>query len=210
MNAPRLFLIGSCLLMLNAAAVVFTAGWWRSAGADEPARAADVNAETSTSVAGPLAADPSEDVASEFSAKASTSAATSSATSNPAVKANNPLDHIPIPESLPEIPSLADPETLQSDPGFQEFSRLFSKVEESWEADYPSSARPLASVPSVAYFEALDGRLETVEQLCSAARQIAREAARHARGGRSKQSEAFVQMATQLRDMAAQLLVGEL
>ena len=127
-----------------------------------------------------------------------------------AVDGSSPLDRIPIPESLPEIPSLADPEAVKNDPGFQEFSRLFSKVEESWEANYPTSAKPHSEAQSTAYFEALDGRLETAEQLCSAARHIASEAARYARSGRVKESDAHIQMATQLRDMAAQLLVSEL
>ncbi|MEZ6075686.1 MAG: hypothetical protein R3C56_08410 [Pirellulaceae bacterium] len=191
MNIPRLFLIGCCLLLINIVAVL-SSGWWQPVGADEPLGASDGSQHSS----GP----PTPNVSVE---PAATTAGTP-------VESANPLDRIPVPESLPEIPSLSDPEALKNDPGFQEFSRLFSKVEESWDVDYPTSAKPQSIAQSAAYFEALDGRLETVEQLCSAARHIASEAARFSRSGRVKESEAHVQMATQLRDMAAHLLVSEL
>ncbi len=198
MNAPRLFLIGGGLLLINAAAVL-TTGIWQHVGADEPQVEVDGSKHPSQSLASSapttnLATHPVADQKPEPTS----------------VPSASPLDRIPVPEALPEIPSLADPEAVKNDPGFQEFSRMFSKVEESWEADYPTSASPQPLTQSGAYFEALDGRLETVEQLCSAARHIAGEAGRFARSGRVKESQSLVQMATQLRDMAAQLLVSEL
>lgn len=210
MKAPRLFLIGGSLLLLNVLAVL-TSGWWQHVGADEPQVADYGSQHSSGPLAPPASVEPAPEASTDTSARAPTLAVTPAVTTaGTHVESANPLDRIPIPESLPQIPSLDDPEALKNDPGFQEFSRLFSKVEESWEADYPTSAKSKPIAQSTAYFEALDGRLETVEQLCSAARHIASEAARHARSGRVKESESLVQMATQLRDMAAQLLVSEL
>ena len=282
MNAPRLFMIGGSLLLLNAAAVL-TTGLWRHVVADEPqasgqpAVAASHDADPSTDSSAAASKNNSEGGAAEGvnsaevvnsaeavdsapnyrrGASGHTSEAVDSAPnyrrgasghtnetvetapnyrrgasghtreevnaaeavdaaaeglgSSPASGSNNPLDQIPIPESLPPIPSLGDHESLKDDPGFQEFSRLFSKVEESWEMDYPTSVKPRAKLQSAAYFEALDNRLHSAEQLCSVARCIAAEAARQNASGHAKQSEELLQMATQLRDMAAKLLVVEL
>ena len=205
MNAARLFLIGGSLLLLNAAAVL-TTGVWRYVAADEPQAAAQPTTTTPRSTAELQVDSSSAPVANGEASLAGSPAETASE----AAASTNPLDRIPIPESLPSIPSLADHESLKDDPSFQEFSRLFSKVEESWETDYPSSVRPPAKVQSAAYFEALDKRLYSAEQLCTVARSIAAEAARQALNGRTKQSEDLLQMATQLRDMAAKLLVVEL
>lgn len=199
MNASRLFVIGGSLLLLNAAAVL-TTGLWRYVAADEPQAA--VQSSTAQSTVAPLddsAGAPVDDSAGTAVERPSDPAASI-----------NPLDRIPVPDSLPSIPSLADHESLKNDPGFQEFSRLFSKVEESWETDYPASIRPKSKVQSAAYFEALDKRLHSAEQLCAVARCIAAEAALQALNGHPKQSEELLQMATQLRDVAAKLLVVEL
>lgn len=209
MNVPRLFVIGGSLLLLNAA-VVLTTGMWRYVAADELQPAVHTSTATAQS-----ATEPIQDSAGAPPASAASSStdaavqATGQAPVSPAAS-SNPLDRIPIPDSLPSIPSLGDHESLKDDPSFQEFSRLFSKVEESWEKDYPASVRPSAKVQSAAYFETLDQRLHSTEQLCTVARSIAAEAARQARSGRTKQSEELLQMATQLRDMAAKLLVVEL
>lgn len=205
MNAPRLFVIGGSLLLLNAAAVL-TTGMWRYVAANEPQSAV----QSATATVQP-SAEPVEDSTGapvESAASKSVGAAVESPVA--AATSSNPLDRIPIPDSLPAIPSLGDHESLKDDPSFQEFSRLFSKVEESWEKDYPASVRPSAKVQSAAYFEALDQRLHATEQLCIVARSIAAEAARLALSGHTKQSEELLQMATQLRDMAAKLLVVEL
>jgi len=214
MKIPRMFLIGGCLLLINVVAVL-SSGWWQPVGADEPQGGSDGSQHSSGSLAPPASDEPISETSFDTPARAPEPAVTAvvapaPTTAGAPAESANPLDRIPVPESLPEIPSLGDPEALKNDPGFQEFSRLFSKVEESWDVDYPTSAKPQSIAQSAAYFEALDGRLETVEQLCSAARHIASEAARFSRNGRVKESEALVQMATQLRDMAAQLLVSEL
>ncbi len=214
MNVPRLFLIAASLLLINIAAVL-TSGLWKHVGADEPQAAENSSQHSSGPLAPSAPVEPAADASVDTTARDVAPIVTppvtpAVTTAGSSVDSGSPLDRIPIPESLPEVPSLADPETLRNDPGFQEFSRLFSKVEESWEADYPTSVKPKSIAQSAAYFEALDGRLKTVAQLCSAARHIASEAARFSRSGRVKESEALVQMATQLRDLAAQLLVSEL
>ncbi len=126
------------------------------------------------------------------------------------VSPTNPVDSIPVPDGLPEIPSLATPAELQDDPGFQEFSRLFSKVEESWEGAIPTAASARVQAQSAEYCTALDLRLRTVQRLCGAARNIAADASRMASQGRQAESEPLLKMAIQLRDMAAKLLVSEL
>lgn len=194
MNSPKWFLFALGLLTINAGAVVLT-GYWRHAGADEPSRSETLE---NSSTLGDATVQP---VATE-------------AEKNPDqqknAKPDSPLDAIPIPDSLPEIPSLADPESLKDDPSFQEFRRLFAKEEESWGAE-PPLLESLSTAPqNQAYFEALHQRLETVEQLCSATRNIAQEAALHARNNRQDKSQELVRLTTQLRDIAAKLLVSEL
>ncbi len=179
--------------MVNAGAVVLT-GYWRHAGADEPNRSETLEDSSSLSDASqPVVAESPQHSDLPKSAKEA-----------------NPLDAIPIPDSLPEIPSLADPESLKNDPSFQEFRRLFAKEEESWSAEPPLLESVSADPQNQAYFEALQQRLETVEQLCSAARNIAQEAALHARHSRQEKSQELVRLTTQLRDIAAKLLVSEL
>lgn len=207
MNAPRLFMIGGSLLLLNAAAVL-TTGLWRHVLADEPQAAAQsaTDAAESTDLQNPA----SEPASGPPRGTLRKPIGEPVDAANQAPVGDHPLDHIPVPDSLPTIPSLADPDSLKDDPGFQEFSRLFSKVEESWEIDYPASVKPRTEVQSAAYFESLDKRLQSAEQLCVVARSIAAEAAEQALSGHTKQSEELLQMATQLRDMAAKLLVAEL
>ncbi len=209
MTAPRLFLIGGSLLLLNAAAVL-TTGVWRHVVAAEPPTT--VKSTTATDLSTVEPADGSAGAATGDSVRDASGDSAERKVDGPseAPASSNPLDRIPIPDSLPSVPSLADHESLKDDPGFQEFSRLFSKVEESWELDYPASVKPQSKVQSAAYYESLDKRLHSAEQLCAVARCIAAEAGRQALSGRSKQSEELLQMATQLRDMAAKLLVAEL
>ncbi len=179
--APRWFLIAASLLLVNLVAVLGS-GVWRHVGADEPQPA---------TVAGTAAQPP---------------ASVSTSTAPP----TNPVNNIPVPDGLPVIPSLASPAELQDDPGFQEFSRLFSKVEESWEGTIPAAASSRVKAESAEYFIALDQRLLTAQQLCESARAIAADAARMASQGRQSESESLLKMAIQLRDMAAKLLVSEL
>lgn len=208
MNSPRWFSIAVGLLLLNAVAVV-TTGWWRHAAADEqPRDPARDTAHISPAL---------NDSASEHAAGSGSQGSGATVSPEPTtaklkkVDPKSPLDAIPIPESLPEIPSLADLESLQNDPGFQEFRRLFAKEEASWDTAPPPLGRRGASTTSrTAYYAALEQRLETVEKLCSAARSIAREAAIQSQRGSTDQSQELIHMTTQLRDIAAKLLVSEL
>lgn len=193
MNSPKWFLIAAGLLIANAAAVV-TTGYWRHASADEPRRGESQQIH-----------EPSRGELQQASTEADKTLDDSKATSSA-----SPLDAIPIPDSLPVIPSLADPESLKNDPGFQEFRRLFAKEEESWGEEPPLLRSPPTGTHNQAYFEALHQRLETVEQLCSAARNITQEAALHTRGSRQEKSQELIRMTTQLREIAAKLLVSEL
>ncbi len=174
-------------------------GYWRHAGADEPTRD---KTQTNTPVSHATVDSSDTSMAAVEAAKR----ADQVESAQPA----NPLDSIPIPDAMPEIPSLADPESLKDDPGFQEFRRLFAKEEESWDSEPPRLRKEQSGPQSAAYFEALDKRLETAGKICSAARNIASEAARQARAGSREQSEELIRMATQLRDIAAKLLVSEM
>lgn len=188
MSSPRWFPFAAALLVLNAGAII-TTGVWRHAGAKEPP-------PHST----PAAADPDPGVSV---------AGATAGKDLPSAKVN-PLDAIPVPDAMPEIPSLPDAEALQNDPGFQEFRRLFAAEEESWSSEPPPLGKRPAQVRSAAYFASLDQRLETVEKICSATRSIAQEAASQAQSGSTEKSDELVRMATQLRDIAAKLLVSEL
>ncbi len=181
-SSPRWFWIASGVLVFNVVVVVSTV-FWRHLAADEPAVARDVAGNDAS---------------------------------------NSPIKpELPIPDTLPEVPSLSDPDSLKDDPGFQEFRRMFDQEVESWDSELPGSqmdsvpgaqldsARPRTSQRE-AYFNALDRRLETVEQLCAVARRVAAEAAQQAKSGSSGHSHELLQMATQLREMAAKLLVTEL
>jgi len=195
MNTPRWFLIAAGLLLFNMLAVL-TTSYLRHAQAIEPP------ADSSTVATAPLVADSQTPAADN---KAPQAPLPASATTAP-----NPLDNIPIPDQMPEIPSLANPDILKHDPGFQEFRRLFALEEESWDSAPPLLAVEPSASGSSQYFQSLDQRLETVEQLCSAARSLAHQAAQQADNGRRAQSQELIRMTTQLRDMAAKLLVMEL
>ena len=202
MNSPRWFPLAAALLVLNAGAII-TTGVWRHAGAEEPpplTKPAAVPSDYGQAEPPAIAAnrDGVPVAGGELPGRGN------------AVGTGNPLDSIPIPESMPEIPSLPDAEALQNDPGFQEFRRLFAAEEESWSNDPPPLAKRALHARSSAYFATLDQRLETVEKICSAARSIASEAASQAQNGSHEKSDELVRLATQLRDIAAKLLVNEL
>lgn len=201
MNSPRWFLIATSLLLLNMLAVV-TTSYLRHAQATEPP------ADSGAVATAPRVADSQTPAVGNNALQAPPPASTTPPASS--ATAPNPLDNIPIPDQMPEIPSLANPDILKHDPGFQEFRRLFALEEESWDSAPPLlSADPSASGSSQ-YFQSLDQRLQTVEQLCSAARSLAQQAAQQSSNGKTAQSQELIRMTTQLRDMAAKLLVMEL
>ncbi|MCA9133894.1 MAG: hypothetical protein KDA45_12095 [Planctomycetales bacterium] len=237
MTSPRWFFIALSLLVLNAGLVVSSVVW-RHAGAGEPpaqaetptgAPSGEVTAsETTSGGATPGVTIPAEteaiaggqrpvppDAGESTAADAGESTPPAATAWDAAARSRQPrlLDSLPIPGELPSVPSLSDSEAVQRDPVFQEFRKLFAE-------ETPPPA--LSSAPSVksagaaggeqsqAYFAALDQRLEAVEQLCAAARNISAEASRWSRAGDVERSRELLQMATQLRDMSAKLLVQEL
>jgi hypothetical protein len=200
MHTPRWFLMASGILLLNLLAVI-TTSYLRHAQATEPPTATPGAAATPSQATAPGKADSQTRTAGNDATQVQPLASTT---------APNPLDNIPIPDQMPEIPSLADPDILKHDPGFQEFRRLFALEEESWDSAPPLLGAEHSAAASAQYFESLDQRLETVEKLCSAARSIAHQAAQQARNGGTEQSQELIRMTTQLRDMAAKLLVSEL
>lgn len=127
--------------------------------------------------------------------------------------------------ALPTIPSLEEvPADIKSDPVYQEIKKMFSDSGGSFETPplaetYDNSAadragssdsysleQTQASVPSEAYFSQLDRRLKSATQLCETARGVAAEAATAARTGDTVNAKELLQMATQLREMAANLI----
>lgn len=213
MNSPKWFLVATGLLILNAGAVV-TTGYWRHAGTDDPNRGESQQIDEPISGESQEISNITGDSIIQPAGKQAAQQAGTEADKNmddpKAAPSASPLDAIPIPDALPVIPSLADPESLKNDPGFQEFRRLFAKEEESWSEEPPLLRSHSSDTHNQAYFETLHQRLETVEQLCSAARNITREAALHARSSQQEKSQEFVRMTTQLREIAAKLLVSEL
>lgn len=130
--------------------------------------------------------------------------------------------------ALPTIPSLEEvPADIKSDPVYQEIKKMFSESGGSFETpplaetfdrgapgrtpsrdssafdQEPSEAQ---AVPSEAYFSQLDRRLKSATQLCETARGIAAEAAIAAKTGDRINAKELLQMATQLREMAANLI----
>lgn len=200
MSSPRWFPLAAALLVLNAGAVI-TTGVWRHAGAEEPPTPSAADTPSADTSVQPTAAATGSGV--------SVAGATAGGKGTPS-GIRNPVDSIPVPDAMPEIPSLPDAEALQNDPGFQEFRRLFAAEEESWSSEPPPLGKRHLQVRSAVYFASLDQRLATVEKICSATRSIAREAASHAQNGSTEKSDELVRMATQLRDIAAKLLVSEL
>lgn len=113
---------------------------------------------------------------------------------------DNAVD-LPIPE-LPEVPSLGDPDKLLDDAEFQGFQELANEI-------FPQGELMKASPESLGaeYFDQLDRRLKTVKRLTTSAQDISAEAAAVSkRGGSPAQVEQLLELATELRSIAAQLL----
>lgn len=202
MLIPRWFLVSMCLLLLNLGWVVATV----------------VNRRVYADGPQVSSLDNTEQPPAEVQAAAGDDLSVSVASKKPPAEdphqpaSDDPLSQLVVPEELPAVPSLTDPEALKNDPVFQEFRKLFADQEEKddrWLSSGLDMGR-LPAKPNGAYFSALDRRLATVENLCTAARQIAAEAADFASDGNSERSQELLQMATQLRDMAANLLVDKL
>lgn len=119
---------------------------------------------------------------------------------------------------LPAVPSLQDAHQLKSDPVYQEIRKMFSEEGGELEAPplaqaFPQLPTPSAAVPtapSKAYFRRLDQRLTTTTQLCSSAQALASEAEDYASQGNAEAAAELLIMATELREMAADLLVRPL
>jgi hypothetical protein len=211
MAVPRWFLITGGLILINLI-LVLASVTWRFARADEKR---DLRTGALTAVARTAEEPGGERVPSSAKAPSSgedeEAAWTNAANGQPTEPAgpNNPLDSLSAPTDLPEVPSLADPEMLENDPVFRELRQLFSEREDA----YPPNPFPRTAPPAdqtKAYIEALDGRLRTVERLCVSARGIAADAAALSAQGKPQAGDELMEMAIQLRDMAAKLLVSEL
>lgn len=110
-------------------------------------------------------------------------------------------------ESLPEIPSLRDAESLANDPVFSEIKKMFSSEEVLEDSAPPTISGPVTSAD---YYHRLDQRLNTASKLCQSARNLAAEAATLSDYGDKSGAHELLNMANQLREMAATLLVREL
>lgn len=121
------------------------------------------------------------------------------------------LAEIPFPTTLPDVPSLADPDALKTDPIYQEFRSMFGSSDDDTLTD--TLEPPLVrqqEVVSIQYFATLDQRLTTVRHLTLSAQSIAAEAASMSHRGETKKAGQLLKMATNLREMAAELLICEL
>lgn len=130
--------------------------------------------------------------------------------------------------SVPSVPSLEEvpaevPAEVKNDPVYQELKKMFSESGGSFETppliESPETSLPpmpshpkvsSKAVPTAAYFQRLDRRLQSATQLCETARSIAAEAAQSAQEGDSQGAAELLQMATQLREMAADLISRQL
>ncbi len=130
--------------------------------------------------------------------------------------------------SVPSVPSLEEvpaevPAEVKNDPVYQELKKMFSESGGSFETppliENPETSLPEMpshpqvsgkAVPTAAYFQRLDRRLQSATQLCETARSIAAEAAQSAQEGDPQGAAELLQMATQLREMAADLISRQL
>lgn len=150
-----------------------------------------------------------------------------------APSANSPnsqaLLNLPIPEELPEAPSISEP---QMDQLIEEMRSMFGEnsnfttlgnqapplapvegrkhVVDRKQIDAPNHHTDAPNHTAENYFDTLEQRMKTVRSLVASAQRLASEAAMRSRNGQSRQAAHLLKLATQLREMAAELLVGEL
>lgn len=221
MNAPRWFPLFVAAIGLNALAVLVSSVWYiSSADAQTPATAANATsllsedsltptppASQSPAVTKPTSPVPSKPVPSK--PEHTTPEPSSTPAPPPAT-----VSDLPLPETLPEVPSLADRQSLESDPIFQEFQNMFSgSPSDSLRLDSLNDAALTTSAgeaKSQEYFEMLDQRLSSATQMTEAARSLAQEAAARAASGQDDLAKRLLKLSTKLRELAAELLVCEL
>lgn len=193
MIIPRWFLACLCVLAVNLVLVVASA-WHKLALGDESGSLPATNARVGQE-------QPVTDEA----------APPKLVVENAPPEAANLAKHI---VGLPEFPSLEKPAPAEDDPLFREFLKMaeqyrstsvFDEIPGSSESDLQMTSADTLSTRE--YFRTLDRRLETVGFLNSAARNIAREAAAASNRSDSAGSQKFLQMATEIRELAAELLV---
>jgi hypothetical protein len=120
--------------------------------------------------------------------------------------------------SLPEIPSLDElpPANASTGPhiiGIEDFKRVFAEQTQGPELPLPltdvlnSPAKTGSDPMSHEYFEALKLRLKSVESLNRAAQSLVAEATILFQRGEVRQAQDLLGTATQLRELAAKLLV---
>lgn len=215
MSTPKWFQIACGLLLLNVAIVVSSITW-RLAVADEPAESATEGRSTSGVPSDDAPATVEDDPAN----LPPSSESNLPLTDNPFPGVDSTiaeplddrlsLDNLPLPDELPAVPSLGDPSALEKDPVFQELRNLFSDAGEPTNDQSQLFEDNLQSDATDDYFKILDSRLESAVRLCNSARAIAAEAESLSRRGDNQGAEQLLRLATQLRDIAAQLLVRKL
>ena len=119
----------------------------------------------------------------------------------------------------PEVPSLEQvPPEVENDPVYQEIKKMFS--EKGGMLETPPMLETLipavpqtgsangnsTPVPSREYFTRLESRMAAAIRLCESARDVAIQAADAAEQGNASQAAEFLKMATQLREMAANII----
>ncbi len=139
-----------------------------------------------------------------------------------------PSDSPNLPALPPVSRQVADAESLAQDPVFQEIKKMFQSSEVSEQSppmlELPGSPNEIlesglgsselaserSGTPSEAFFDRLDTRMDTVTALCQAAQSLHHEAAMAARERNIEESRELLSKATQLRAMAADLLIRRL
>lgn len=122
------------------------------------------------------------------------------------------------PPGLSEVPSLDELPISQKAPSvlrLEDFERVFKQQSPTTDAllapldDTKDEANIDSQFIAQSYFESLRLRLQTANQLTEAASGLIEEAAMQAHRGEIGKSRELLGMATQLREMAAKLLVAK-
>ncbi|MEZ6133455.1 MAG: hypothetical protein R3C53_00960 [Pirellulaceae bacterium] len=119
------------------------------------------------------------------------------------------------PSGLPNVPSL---DSLETNPGFKEFRDIAAEQFPSLNSDLLLSGAAGTETPPVTdssristeYYDLLEQRFAAVESLMAAAANLASEARQLSEVGDHRRAQIFIQRTTQLRELAADLLVESL
>lgn len=230
MTTPRWFLFASGLLLLNTL-LVMAAGYRHHAAADEPNRAPTMTASPTSSGASADLDPPS------LAPSATSTEGAPSSTKDPQAQLDAlPVPaQLPDPPELVDLEALKNDPGFQefrrlfeqAEESWGSEPPLLAPRSEDDESQAEATPRDgsrrdqlrkgqlrkgqlRVGNSSASYFQALDQRMETVEALCAVARSLALQAAEQEEKGSLRQSQELLRMTTQLRDMAAKLLVSEM